>query len=178
MNLRVVKRRGDNDNNVDPGAPDDGFSLVEVVITIVLIGIVVIPLMIASATSVTASSRTRESAETETVLQNAADRLNRAPAKCDYDLYVQAALKAKGWDPATVMTGYEYYKPGDTVLIPGTWQIGACPGAPAPAAGTHVAGLGGPGGDRSPMLLQRVTISVASPTGNVNQMIRVIKNDV
>lgn len=49
-------------------------------------------------------------------------------------------------------TGYEYYKPGATVLIQGTWQMGACPGAPAPVAGTHVAGLGGPGGTRSPML--------------------------
>ncbi len=78
MNLRMVKRRGD-DKNVDPGASDDGFSLVEVVITIVLIGIVVIPLLIASASSITASSRTREASETETVLQNAADRLNRAP---------------------------------------------------------------------------------------------------
>jgi type II secretory pathway pseudopilin PulG len=156
---------------------DEGFFIVEVVITIVLIGIVVLPLLVASATAVTASSRTREAAETETVLQNAADRW-RAPAKCDYDLYVQAALKAKGWDPASVKTGYEYYQPGATVLVPGTWQLGACPGATAPAAGTHVAGLGGPGGTRSPMLLQRVTISVSSPTAQVNQTIRVIKNDV
>jgi prepilin-type N-terminal cleavage/methylation domain-containing protein len=163
MNLRVVKRRGDDDNNVDPGAPDDGFSLVEVVITIVLIGIVVIPLLLASASSITASSRTREASETETVLQNAADRLNWAPVQCDYHLFVEAAVKAKGWDPSLASATYEYYKPGDTVLAatPGSWLPGACPDK-----------------GRTPMMIQRVTITVQSPSHKVNQTIRVIKNDV
>src|ERR1043165_5625738 len=118
MNLRSIKRRGeDSEIDVDPDAPRaEGFSLVAVVTTIVLIGITVIPLRVASATSVTASSRTREAAETETVLQNAADRLNRANPQCNYDPYIQAALKAKGWDPSLVTTAYEYYQPGTSVL--------------------------------------------------------------
>ena len=163
MNLRVVKRRGDDNNNVDASAPDDGFSLVEVVITIVLIGIVVIPLLIASASSITASSRTREASETETVLQNAADRLNRAPVTCDYQAYVEAAVKAKGWDPSLASVTYEYYQPGSTVLAatPGAWLTGACP-------------VNG----RTAMMIQRVTITVQSPTHLVKQTIRVIKNDV
>jgi prepilin-type N-terminal cleavage/methylation domain-containing protein len=162
MNQGAVKRRGDDDV-VDPAARDEGFSLVEVVITIVLIGLVVVPLMIASATSVTASSRTREAAETETVLQNAADRLNRAIPQCDYDPFVQAALKAKGWDPTLATTAYEYYTPGPSMLAstPGTWVSGSCP----------------PGG-RTPLLIQRITITVHSPSGRLTQVIRVIKNDV
>lgn len=161
MDLRMLKRRGDDDVEAFPR--DEGFSLVEVVITIVLIGIVVIPLLIASATGVTASSRTREAAETETVLQNAADRLNRAIPSCDYDPYVQAALKAKGWAPTLYTTAYEYYQPGSSVLAatPGSWVPGPCPG-----------------GSRPPMLIQRVTITVNSPSLRVRQTIRVIKNDV
>jgi len=165
MNLRVIKRRGEvNDDAARNDEPRDaGFSLVEVVITIVLIGIIVIPLMMASATSVTASSRTREAAETETVLQNAADRLNRANPQCNYDPYIQAALKAKGWDPSLVSATYEYYQPGASVLAatPGSWQPGACPS-----------------GTRPPMLIQRVTITVQSPSLLIKQTIRVIKNDV
>jgi prepilin-type N-terminal cleavage/methylation domain-containing protein len=90
---------------------DRGFSIVEVMMTITLVSIAVIPLMDATLTSIRASSVARESAEVETVLSNAADRVNRAPA---------------GKATAT----YEHYVPGSSALAsdPGTWAPGACPG--------------------------------------------------
>jgi prepilin-type N-terminal cleavage/methylation domain-containing protein len=147
----------------DVRATDDGFSLIEVVITIVLIGVVILPLLVASMTSIKTSSMTREASETETVLQNAADRLNRALVDCNYDPYVKAAMSAKGWDPNKVTATYERYKPGDTVLknSPGTWVAGACPT-----------------GGRTAYLIQRVTITITSPSGRIHQTIQVIKNDV
>ncbi len=62
---------------------DGGFSVVEIVITIALMAIAILPLMDATLTSVKASSIAREAAELETVLANAADRVNRAGTNCD-----------------------------------------------------------------------------------------------
>jgi prepilin-type N-terminal cleavage/methylation domain-containing protein len=161
---KQTKTAADDVSGAAVPVSDGGFSLVEVVITIVLIGVVILPLMIASMTSITASSRTREAAETETVLQNAADRLNRAQPNCNYDPYLKAALSAKGWDPANVTATYEHYVTGASVLAntPGTWAPDAC----------------GTGATRSAFLIQRVTITVTSPSGRVKQTIKVIKNDV
>ena len=59
MNLRVVKGRDGDDDTVDPDAHDEGFSLVEILMTIVLMGIVLFPLMNATITAVKASSTSR-----------------------------------------------------------------------------------------------------------------------
>src|SRR5262245_17951178 len=92
-----------------PRARDTGFTIVEVVMTIV-------PIIDATITSVRASSTVREVAEVETVLQNAADRVNRAPTLCNYDVYVQAAALAKGWAPGQTTAKYFYYVPGASAL--------------------------------------------------------------
>lgn len=131
--------------------------------TIVLISLVIIPIIDATFTSVKASSTVREVAEVETVLQNAADRVNRAPTLCDYNVYVQAAALAKGWQASQATAVYQYYEPGSSALAstPGTWQSGACPG-----------------GTRTPRLIQLVTITITSESGSINRSIQVVKSDV
>ncbi len=142
---------------------DSGFSLIEVVMTITLVAIAVIPIMDATLTSVRASAVAREGAEVETVLANAADRVNRAPTLCDYTVYVQAAAVSKGWPASKVTATYQYYVPGASALAatPGTWATGACPG-----------------NVRTPRLIQLVTITVTSETGKVTRSVRVVKSDV
>ena len=55
MNRQVVKRRDGVDDSLTP-VGDDGFSLVEVIIAIVLMGSVILALINATFTSVKASS--------------------------------------------------------------------------------------------------------------------------
>lgn len=148
----------------EPGRDSDaGFSLVEVVITIVLVALVIIPVIEATLVSVRASSRSREAAEVETVLQNAADRVNRAPTSCGYDVYVQAAAQAKGWQAGQASAVYQHYVPGDSALVAdsGTWANDACPG-----------------GVRTPRLVQLIAITVTSQSGDIQRTIRVVKSDV
>ena len=75
----------------DPQAEsrDAGFSLVEAIVAILLISIAVIPLMLAGITSIRVSAQTNTIAEVETVLVNAADRVNRSSEGCDNDVFVQ-----------------------------------------------------------------------------------------
>ena len=142
---------------------DEGFSLVEVVMAIVLIALVIIPIIDATFTSVRASSTAREAAEVETVLQNAADRVNRAPTGCEYDIYVDAAARSKGWQATQASATYQHYLPGATALAvdAGTWVPNGCPGP----------GL-------TPGLIQLVTITVSSDSGTIQRTIKVVKSDV
>ena len=76
---------------------DAGFSLTEVIVAVLLMSIAVVPIMLAAGVSVRSSTQSRTLARVETVLANAADRVNRAPEGCDYGIYVQAAALAEGW---------------------------------------------------------------------------------
>lgn len=142
---------------------DPGFSLVELIITITLVAVAVIPLMDATITSIKASSLAREAAEVETVLANAADRVNRAPTLCEYAVYVEAAVRSKGWPAQNAVATYQHYAPGASALAAdgGTWIAGACPG-----------------NSRPPRLIQLVTITVTGPSGDLARTIRVVKSDV
>ncbi|MFN8022384.1 MAG: prepilin-type N-terminal cleavage/methylation domain-containing protein [Acidimicrobiales bacterium] len=145
------------------GARDGGFSLVEIVVAIALVAIAIVPIMNATIQSIRASTMAREGAEIETVLANAADRVNRAPTQCDYLIYAQAAALSKGWAAESVTIDYQYYVPGASALAsdPGTWASGACPT-----------------GGRTPRLIQLVTVTITSPSGDINRSVKVVKSDV
>lgn len=146
---------------------DGGFSVIEIVITIALMAIAILPLMDATLTSVRASSTAREAAEIETVLANAADRVNRAGTRCDYAIFAEAAAQSKGWQASTVTLAYQHYVPGPSARAEdaGVWASGACPivnGSPT----------------RTPRLIQLVTVSITSPSGDVSRSVKVVKSDV
>lgn len=145
---------------------DEGFSLIEVVIVVMLMGLVVTSVLSAVITSIATSSVTRVAARVETVIVNAADRVNRAPKSCDYAPYARAAAQTEGWLPSTTAVVQEYYLPGATPASVGTWQVGteATPACPAAAP--------------TDLLVQRVSITVTSPNGRVTRSIQVVKSDV
>jgi prepilin-type N-terminal cleavage/methylation domain-containing protein len=162
-------RRARRDRTPAAGARDQGFTLVEVVITITLLALTIVPILDATFTSIKASATAREVAEVETVLQNAADRVNRAPTQCDYKIFVEAAAIAKGWQATQASASYQYYLPGDNALAssPGAWT----------ASGSALTDAC-PGGNRSARLIQLVTITVRSDSGSINRTIQVVKSDV
>ena len=142
-------------------ARDKGSTLVEILVAIVLTSVAVIPLMAASWVLVRNTALNRSNSKVETVLNNAADRVNRAPGSCDYTIYYEAAAQAQGWDHTLASATYQYYTPGATAAQAGTWTDGPCPN------GTYTTGL-----------VQLVNISVSSPDGQVHRSIQVVKSNV
>jgi prepilin-type N-terminal cleavage/methylation domain len=148
------------------GRTDRGYSLIEIVITVTLLGVVVAGILTATATGIRASSVSRHAAQVETAIVNASDRVNRAPKRCDYTIYAQAAVQTQGWDPNTVTLSHEYYVPGTTPSQSGSWESGppSSPGCPNAAP--------------DDLLVQRVTLSITHPDGEVRRTIQVVKSDV
>ena len=148
--------------------PDDdrGFTLVEIAIAVVLLGTVVVAIVAAVVTAVGVSSTARSAARVETAIVNAADRINRAPKSCDYSIYAKAAVQIEGWDPAQATVTQQYYVPGATAASAGTWASGnaSTPGCSA--------------AEPTDLLVQRVTIRITSPDGQVTRTIEVVKSDV
>jgi Tfp pilus assembly protein PilV len=146
---------------VDAPTRDAGYSLTEAIVAVLLMSIAVVPIILAAGVSVRSSSQSRTLARVETVLSNAADRVNRAPESCDYTVYVQAAALAEGWEVSQTTVNYKYYEPAATALTEGNWVAGACPN-----------------GTRPDGLVQMVTITVAGPDGKTLRSIQVVKSDV
>lgn len=150
---------------------DAGISLVEIVIAIALMGTLVVAILNAVTTSISTSSVSRDAAQVETVVVNAADRINRAPMRCDIDGYTEyavAAVRSQGWwtgddEYARAAKIYhEYYSTpaGDPDGDP-TWHEGVCPAD-----------------DLGKRVVQRVTVTITSPNRSVSRTIQVVKSDV
>lgn len=146
---------------------DRGFTYVEAVITVVLMGVVVLPILAAVRGSIQAASVSRDAAEVETILVNAVDRVDRADRAdfpCDLTAPAVAAVEASDWehdDVASLVTVEHAYLDDD-----GSWT-------------TDGTGTACPGGILPPRnLIQRISISVTSPDGDVTRTIEVIKSDV
>ena len=166
----MIAQRNAGTNDVAPAMPrrDTGFGLVEVLVAVVLIAMAVVPLMMAGVVSIKVSGRTNVVSKTETVLANAADRVNRAGEGCDYGVYAEAAALAQGWTADRVAVNYAYFVPDEPAanasgspVTAGHWEAGACPGTQRPEG-----------------LVQKVTISVHSPDDTVTRSIVVVKSDV
>jgi prepilin-type N-terminal cleavage/methylation domain-containing protein len=141
------------------GRRDHGFSVIEVVVSVLIMGIIAVPLLDSLWGAVRASSSANETAMVQTALQDAADRVNRAPLSCSYASYAQAAALALGWSSATVTTTHRRYVPGANPTVAGTWSAGACAGA-QPDPGT----------------LQMVVVTVRSPRLGVTRSVEVFKS--
>ena len=139
---------------------DGGFSLVEMVVSITIMAITIGPLLGAVIAGITSSQTFRNVAQVETAVQNAVDRVNRAPIRCDYSVYVRAAAQAAGWTPANATASYQHWVPGATTAQQGSWTAGACAGSTP-----------------TDLLVQLVNVTMTSPQG-VSRSIQVVKSDV
>ena len=143
------------------GDSDGGFTLVELVCAVAIMAIVIAPILGSVIASIGASSSARNLAQVETVLQNAADRVNRAPKACAYLIYAQAAVQAEGWAADRAKVEEMHYVPNSDATKAGQWVANACDGT-AP----------------SELIVQLVRITVTSPNGQVKKTTEVVKSDV
>ena len=137
---------------------DDGFSFVETVVTVVLLAMVIAPLMSAVIASVKVSSLSRTAAQAETAMINAADRINRAELKCDYESIADAMVQYEGWPPDSARVREEWYDPQTN-----SWVDDGDGCQFAEATTTEV---------------QRVTITITSPDNKITRNIQVVKSNV
>lgn len=147
------------------GARDRGFSYVEVVVTIVLMGVLVVPILAAVRTSIRGATVSRAAAELETVLVNAADVVHRADLvaeQCDLTSEAQQAAITQGW-AATAVEVEHFYLQSD-----GSWSLEFDPATDdCPLAATSARPNG-------PVVLVRITVT--SPDEDVTRSLEVVKS--
>lgn len=147
-----------------PARSDRGFTFVETVLTVVLLGIVVVPVLAAVRGAIRVSAVTSDAAAVETVLVNAADRVQRAPdTSCDLAADAAAAAPAD-WPASSVSVVQEYLDLADG----GAWVTGTGARGPACPDSTYPADE----------VVKRITITVSSPDGSVRRHIQVVTSNV
>lgn len=156
--------------NAPPRRLDAGMTLIELVVTIVLMGTVVLALVGAVQATVTVSSRGRTAAEMETLLVNIADRINRADwqTSCDYSAYAKAAASTK-WGATVVASNPNLVQTTSRVFIPPT-KLESPQFISRPGQWIESTTCNEGRGD-----IVRVTVQVQSPDGRVHRQIEVVK---
>jgi prepilin-type N-terminal cleavage/methylation domain-containing protein len=167
---------------------DRGFTLTEVLVSIVLMGTVLTVILSAILTLVRVSSSTSDTAKVEAVLTSAADRLAgwaylSCPEANDsgYDVIVSAAADDVDWGhvDAVVITSILYWDP----LLNADTDAAT---DPHPADGgwadtNALVGSDGCGEDvnfTTTRTLQKVTIEARSPDGEIVRQLEVVKSNV
>lgn len=155
---------------------DGGFSLVETVVAVALLGVAAASILGGLWTAIRVSRVGNDVAKVEAVLSSAADRLTgwvylpcpAQDASGGYLPVVQAASGAVGWPTSTVtITSIRYWSPESAAT--GSWT------STNGIAGTECNQAVGLSTART---LQKVTVRVTSPDGRSTRALEVVKNDV
>ncbi len=142
---------------------DRGVSLVEVIVSIALTGGVVVSIMGALFTVVRATSQNDDAVKLQAVIGGATDQLLAVEwegcpdGSANYSNAAQSAAGRVGWDATTVaVIDVDYWS-----AAADSW-VETCSGAAAPG---------------SVDALQRITINVQSPDGELSKSFDVVKSD-
>ena len=165
----MVVRIGDNMATTDKSQRaeqrDQGVTLVEILITIVLMGTLVAGILTLTRTSIIASKTSEDAARVESALITAAERVERADRllfQCDDELPqpVRAAAQLKLGVTPEQAPSFAWIET-EHLNSSGRWEVGACPS---------------PGWQ--PNLVQRITITMKSPDTGLTRSLEVIKGDI
>jgi len=151
-----MHRRADNRSGSETRRSGGrGFATVEIVISIVLIGSVLASILTAVRVNILTSSVVQDAAQLETVLLNAADRVDRATIRdCDYQNEVAAGAPA-----GFVITVFEEMLVDNPIGNPATDWIPCA----VPIQAFDV---------------ERLTITATSADGRITRTMMVVKSDV
>ena len=160
-------------------ARDEGFTLVEVVVSIVLIGTAVVAVLLSLQTTIRATTVDRDHATSFAWLQAASDEIYRvARVSCTAeadpgqtnpeDVYGAAAksvARPPAWDAtsATIEVTEVEYLGKTTADGLFEWAATFC--------------FEGPGYEDSPLYTQRVTIQTTSPNGELVKTLQMVKSE-